>query len=296
MPDMKNIHISGFSDEISSDLETQLKTVKELGMEYVSLRGVGNKNICDFSVPEVQEQIKPLLDRYQIKVSSIGSPIGKIFADDEAGFEQQIQMSKRIAKITKLLDCTYVRVFSFYIPKGDLPRRWHGIIIEKLKIIVEIFHAENLTLLHENEKDIYGDTALRCKNLFNSINSSNFRGIFDFANFVQCGEDPITCYQLLKPYIAYFHIKDAISTNRENVLCGAGEGKIKEILKQAISEGYEGYLTLEPHLVLFDSLQSLELGKPEHIIRQSKAKNGREAYAMQYQALQRILLGVKWSQ
>lgn len=117
-------------------------------------------------------------------------------------------------------------------------------------------------MIHENEKDIYGDTGIRCKTLMESLSHPCFLSAFDFANFVQCGEDPMACWDLLKDYVAYIHIKDAVAASKENVVCGTGEGHIREILELAIyKEGYEGFLTLEPHLVLFESLSDLELGE-----------------------------------
>ena len=51
----------------------------------------------------------------------------------------------------------------------------------------------------------------------------------------------------------------------------------RELLKQAIcDEGYEGFLTLEPHLVLFDTLASLETEAAENVIKENKAKDGAE--------------------
>ena len=76
--------------------------------------------------------------------------------------------------------------------------------------------------------------------------------------------DTVECWELLRDQVVYIHIKDAVASDKENVLCGTGEGKIKEILTRAIrEEGYEGFLTLEPHLVLFDALQSLEVSDAE---------------------------------
>ena len=86
------------------------------------------------------------------------------------------------------------------------------------------------------------------------------------------------------------------ATDKENVLCGTGEGKIAEILKRAIKEeGYQGFLTLEPHLVLFDALQSLETENAENIIKENKAKDGAEGYSMQYHALIDILDSIEKS-
>ena len=93
---LENIHISGFSDEISSDFDTQLETVKNLGMQHISIRGVNEKNFSEYSIDEVNEYIKPKLDEYGIKVSSIGSPIGKVFIDDAEGFEKQVELLEKL--------------------------------------------------------------------------------------------------------------------------------------------------------------------------------------------------------
>ena len=150
-----------------------------------------------------------------------------------------------------------------------------------------------IILIHENEKEIYGDTGERCKVILDALASPNFKAAFDFANFVQCGEDTEACWEILKEHVVYIHIKDAVSGSNENVVCGTGEGKIPELLKKAIREdGYEGFLTLEPHLVLFATLQSLEVADAAEVISENKAKDGAEGYAMQYHALCDILKAI----
>ena len=116
----KNIEISGFSDEIASDFQTQLKTVNELGMSYISLRGIDDKNIGDYSVEMIKKDVIPRLKQWNIGVSSIGSPIGKIYIDDEVAFERQLVMLKSLCEISQLLNCQYIRIFSFYIPKKTI--------------------------------------------------------------------------------------------------------------------------------------------------------------------------------
>lgn len=286
---MQNIWISGFSDEISSDLEEQLRVLRELGMTHCSLRGVGAKNICDCSMNEVDSLIKPLLDRYGIQVSSLGSPVGKIFADDQQAYEQQLAQLPHICALAKALDCRYVRIFSFYIPHEKDPAQYREIILPKLRSYIAVFKQHGIIALHENEKDIYGDTIARCKDLFDSIPNPCFAAIFDFANFVQCGMDTIEGYRLLHPYIRYFHIKDAVTDHNENVLCGTGEGQIDTILKLAIKSGYTGFLTLEPHLAPFDSLQSLELKDASEIVQKKAGIDGKTGFAMQLNALREIL-------
>lgn len=284
------IFISGFSDEISSDFDQQLETVTKLGMHYISLRSADGTGIADFTVDEVKEKLLPRLEKTQVKVSSLGSPIGKVGIEDEEGFEKQKKQLEELCKICKLLDCRYIRVFSFFMPEEKNPEDYRDIVIEKLRQFLEIAKSYDVVLIHENEKDIYGDIGSRCKTILEAMSDSHFQAAFDFANFVQCGEDTEVCWEMLRPYIAYIHIKDAVTTDNENVVCGTGEGKIASLLKRAIiDEGYEGFLTLEPHLVLFDSLASLETTAAENIIKENKAKDGAEGYAMQYHALCDIL-------
>lgn len=289
---LKNIEISGFSDEIASDFQTQLKTVNELGMSYISLRGINDKNIGDYSVEMIKKDVLPRLKQWDIGVSSIGSPIGKIYINDEDAFKKQLTMLKTLCEISQLLNCQYIRIFSFYIPKEDNFDAYKEVVISKLKEFAKIAEQYNIILLHENEKDIFGDIARRCKLILDEVNSPYFKAIFDFANFVQCGEDTQDCYDLLSDDIAYIHIKDAVYKDNFNVLCGTGDGQIESILNQFFESGYQGFLTLEPHLVVFDAIKDLELEHSTETIQNSAAKDGAEGYKMQYEALLKILSNI----
>lgn len=290
-----NLYISGFSDEISDSLDEQIRVVKRLGMEYISIRGVDGTNIGDYTVEDcVRKNVFTRLWDNNIKVSSIGSPIGKVFIDDQDGFKKQLKILNNLCKIAIMLDCKYIRIFSFFIKGDDDADKYEDEVISKIKRFSDIAKQYGIILLHENEKDIYGDIGRRCNTLFEKVNSPHFKGIFDFANFVQCGEDPIKCYELLKKHIIYFHIKDAAYDLSYNVLCGTGDGKIKEILTDAIkNDGYEGFLTLEPHLAMFGSLQGLELEDASSVVNESANINGEQGYEMQYNEIKKILAGME---
>ena len=68
------IKISGFYDEVSGDLKTQLELCKKLGEQYICPRIVNGKNIANYTLEEFEKDIKPMLDEYGVKFSSIGSP------------------------------------------------------------------------------------------------------------------------------------------------------------------------------------------------------------------------------
>lgn len=290
---MEGIWISGFADEISSDFDRQLATVIRLGMKYISLRSADGMNVADYTPEEVSEKLLPRLGKAGVGVSSLGSPIGKIAVGDEEAFRDNLEKLERLCKICKLLNCRYIRVFSFYIPEGQDPEQYRDTVIEKLRAFESIARKHDVILIHENEKDIYGDVADRCLTLLQAVDSPYLRAAFDFANFVQCGEDTVRAWEMLRQYVVYIHIKDAVSGSNENVVCGTGEGHIAALLKRAIKdEGYRGFLTLEPHLVLFGALQSLEQKAATDVIKENKAKDGADGYRMQYEALQAILAGI----
>ncbi len=290
---MKEQYISGFSDEIADDFDTQIKVLNTLGIDYMSIRGVDGKNISDYTLEEIETLIVPRLRAANINVSSIGSPIGKINIEDEDRFEEQKKCLKVFCQACQSLKCKYIRIFSFYMPEGKVVENYTEEVIRKLQVFVDIAQEYGVILLHENEKDIFGDTGQRCKMLFERIKSPYFKGIFDFANFVQCQEDPQKCYELLKEHVAYIHIKDAVYSTGDNVLCGTGDGKIEMLLKAFIQEGYRGFLTLEPHLVIFNALQDLENKEAEEVIKENQASTGEEGFTMQYKALLKILERIK---
>ena len=289
---VENIIISGFADEIDPQLDVQLKVVKELGMEYICLRAADGKGIADYTVEEFQESILPRLNAAGVKISSLGSPIGKIDIDDDAAYEKQLAQLDTLCRICKLAGCRYIRMFSFWMLNKN-PDEWKEEVLKKLRGFADIAAKYGVVLIHENEKDIYGDIGSRCACVLDELASPYFKAAFDFANFVQCGENTAQCWELLKEHVAYIHIKDAVAGKNENVVCGTGDGQIAKILAKAIREdGYKGFLTLEPHLVLFATLQSLEVVDATEVISENKAKDGAEGYAMQYNALREILKAI----
>ena len=152
--------ISGFSDEIASDIITQFEVLNKLGIKYYEPRFVDEKNISELNDEEVVE-LKSNMDKYGIKASSIGSPVGKVKLTDD--LDKHFELFKRVVKTAKMLDCKFVRMFSFYHEGGEWTEDERGIVLTQIKKMINYAKQENIVLLHENEKDIYGDTAERCK-------------------------------------------------------------------------------------------------------------------------------------
>ncbi len=247
--------LTGFSDEIKSELEKQVEHLKKLGMEYFEIRGVGDKNISALSDEEAAE-VKKYIDQNGIKVSSIGSPVGKIKIDDP--FDEHMEILKKMIRFAKLFGTKYIRIFSFFIPQDEDCAKYRDEVMRRMKAMCELAQKEDIILLHENEKGIYGDIAVRCKDIFDTVDSPNLRAVFDPANFVECGQKVYPdAYELLEDKIEYLHIKDSLGRGKM-VPSGEGEGCIKEVLSALKQKGYEGFLSLEPHLHVFDGLKNLQ--------------------------------------
>ena len=177
---MSKWHISGFADEMSPELGIQLRELNRLGVGYMEPRTVDGCNISDLSQEQLA-QMKSALAAAGVKVSSIGSPLGKISVEEDLG--PHMEKLKRTLEIQKELDAPYVRMFSFYIPNGREPGEFRGQVLDRLGQMAEEAAKWDGILLHENEKGIYGDTAPRCLDLMEQLGSPHFRAVFDFANF-----------------------------------------------------------------------------------------------------------------
>lgn len=252
---MDNLILSGFSDEISANFTEQLEVIKSLDMVYIEIRGVNGKNIADHTLEEVRG-IKDQLDKAGVGISAIGSPIGKINIKED--FEPHFDLFKHVVEIAKILETRYIRLFSFFL-EADQAEFHRMEVLNRMRQMVDYIEDTDLTLLHENEKDIYGDTAIRCLDLYNEMKSKQFQLIFDPANFVQCHVETYPhAYQMLKDHVKYYHIKDALWDTGAVVPAGYGDGHLKEIIFDLKKSGYKGFLSLEPHLGNFVGFAGLE--------------------------------------
>lgn len=277
----EGITISGFADEIDMNLDKQIEVITKLGINHIEMRGVNGKGLVEYPLEEVKA-IKKTLDEHDIHLSSVGSPIGKIKIEDD--FEAHFELFRHTVEIAKIMEAPYIRMFSFFIDQEKDPADYRDAVMERMGRMVAYAKEQGVTLLHENEKDIYGDIAPRCLDLMKEFYCDNFKAVFDFANFVQCRQDTLEAYEMLKPYIAYVHIKDAVWADGNVVPAGTGDGHVKEILGMLKAGGYQGYLSLEPHLAEFAGFSALEKeGSIGHKL------TGEEAYTLAYTSLQKVL-------
>ena len=251
------MRISAFGDEIAVDFEEQLQVMQRLGIPLIDIRAAWGVNCSQFTEDHVP-RIKDLCAQYAIEVSCMGSPIGKSPIEDP--IEIECERLRRVGAVADKLSTRNIRIFSFY-PVAGVDETAMQCAIDRLGKLTDIAKTLDLQLLLENEKGIVGDLPENCLKLMTAIDSPNFRFIWDPANFVQCGaaQHVDAWWDALHPYIGYIHIKDArlpedASTaegqRRSAVtVAGQGDGQMKELLARLHKSGYDGVLSLEPHLV-----------------------------------------------
>jgi 3-dehydroshikimate dehydratase len=243
--------LSAFADEISADPQEQIDVLSGCGVRHIELRSIHKTNVLDLTDLQVHE-FKSLLDRHGFRLSAIGSPVGKIKIDQP--FEPHLKRLERAIELCKVFDTPNIRVFSYY-PPGDAAD-WNGIgeswqheLFKCLEEEARLAARAGVRLLHENEHRIYGDSPDRVSHLFQVLRKDAFQAVYDPANYVFCGYDPWEGWQKTKDVTAHFHIKDWITGETHGCLAGEGQGRIPEVIADAVARGYDGFATLEPHLL-----------------------------------------------
>lgn len=282
---MNKLNIYAFADEASPIIDSQITAMKENFVDGLEIRNVDSVNISEISDSKAKE-VKKKLDAADLKVWSIGSPIGKIDIEKD-DFLLHTEKFKRTLELANILGAENIRLFSFFTPdstKNDFKNK----VIERLSLFCDISKDCNVTLCHENEKGIFGDTPERCLDIHHAL--PEIKAIFDPANYVQCGVNTLTAWQMLKPYVKYLHIKDALADGSV-VPAGKGVGNLKYILDDFLSLGGQ-QVTVEPHLSVFSGLDNLEKDNTKSVVGEIyKYNSNEEAFSAAISSLRELIGG-----
>lgn len=275
--------IYAFADESSASVEGQIDALKRNKLDGLEIRNVDGTNVSEITIDKAKE-VKNRLKSEGLKVWSVGSPIGKIDIKKD-DFNKHIELFKHTLSVANALEAGNMRIFSFYIPEDEIYDDYKNEVIDRLGTLLELSAGSGVDLCHENEKGIFGDNEKRCKLLFESLPS--LKGIFDPANFVQCGVDTLFAWEELKEHIKYLHIKDSLKSG-EIVPAGEGDGNIGQIIKAYKAFGGNA-VTLEPHLAVFDGLAALEREGEKSNVGGYKFESNEAAFDAACKALEKIL-------
>ena len=274
--------IYAFADEASANIDEQIKAMKENKLDGLEIRNVDGVNIAEISDSKAKE-VRKKLDNACLRVWTIGSPIGKIDIEKD-DFALHTEKFKRTLELADILGAENIRLFSFFTPAENRDS-YKDKVIERLGAFYEIAKGSGITLCHENEKGIYGDTPERCLEIHKAL--PEMKAIFDTANYVQCGVDTLQAWEIIKPYVKYLHIKDALADGNV-VPAGKGIGNVKYILDDFKKLGGDS-VTLEPHLTVFEGLKALEKEDDKSVVgKVYRYSSNTEAFSAAVSALREI--------
>ena len=241
--------LSAFADEVVDDFLEQVKYLAGERVGYIEPRFISKANIMDLAKDKLNEAKKMIQD-HGLKVSAIGSPIGKVRLDEP--FEPHLDKFKHAVELALLFETPYIRMFSYYAPEGQNIDDYRDQVMERMAAKVEVLKDVEVTMVHENEANIYGHTAEQCVDIIKTIDSPKLRLVYDPANFVwgeKITDNVKSCWPVMKPYVDHIHIKDwKLGAKDVGSIPGEGDGQIKELLAELAAMDYDGCLTMEPHL------------------------------------------------
>jgi sugar phosphate isomerase/epimerase len=287
---MPRIILSGFADEAANHKTAveQFAAFAALGLQYYSIRfidvGSGIKNVMHLDAPEIKK-IRSLQDEYGLKVSSIGSPVGKVkIVDVDDGtknvyvpFKKYLNSAvNKACKLAQAFDTKLIRGFSFYHPKGTDPSDYLSQAVDQLGRIADICHGAGLIFGLEIEANLIGSTGQILAEIHRRVNHPAMALVFDAGNIITQGysaAEVFEQYLAMKPGLGWMHIKDykhprpvkktrhvdedALAhfvpadlgdSGHEKILCDF-KGILSALEKKLHRRGIPGvFLDLEPHV------------------------------------------------
>lgn len=283
---MAKFVISAFADEASDLLENQVKALKRNGINRIEPRSMSG-NMVKKSDSELKE-IASVLSENGILLSSLGSPIGKY--DITADFAPHLEEFYRAISACKILGTQNMRIFSFFVP-GDQLDTYRDEVFRRMERMIAIAKAEGIRLCHENEAKIYGESPERVRDLLDNL--EGLSGIFDGANYIMGGFDPIVGLTATRNKLEYMHVKDAIAETRQIVPVGMGDGGYVHAIETVNGDTDKTvFLTVEPHLKKFLSYGEID---DRELNTKLSFKDSDESFDFAVQSLKNMLtsLGFK---
>lgn len=250
-----------FTDEISRDFETAVKTCAELHVRYVEPRGVWDTDINAIDI-DGAKKMKKVLDRYGVRVGIIGSGYGKCRIDDDDEWERHQKILERQFAFCDLFGTRIIRCFPFSFPEGFAWRTerppledYLEQIVEKFKSPAEKAEREGIVLSFETEPSTFSGSCFEVKTILDALDSSALSCCWDIANSWHFGTVAYPDgYKQVRGTVTHVHVKD-IKLDPDDHTKPAGMTHIDlgdipyhDIFGELIKDSYDGLASVETHL------------------------------------------------
>lgn len=248
------MYLTGFADEASSSIDTQIKVTKELGWNAIESRAIDGVNIHDLDDAAFDAACDKL-EAAGVSVNCFGSTIANWSKKIDDPFEISLAEVERAIPRMQRLGTKLIRIMSY--ARRDASDQMAEERFRRLREINKRFNAAGLTPVHENCMN-YGGMSWRhtlelveavpgLKLVYDTGNPSISK---DWSTGGTDWQDPWEFYTKVRPHIGYVHIKDAVMDGTAEVykMPGDGGGRIPDILADLKATGYDGGISIEPHM------------------------------------------------
>jgi sugar phosphate isomerase/epimerase len=255
------MYFTGFADEAAKNIDGQIAVTKELGWGYIEARSINGVNIHDISEAEFDTVCGKLADE-GIKFNCFGSTIANWAEQITDPFEISLEKTERAISRMQRLGTKLIRIMSYALIKGQPPEaQMEQERFRRLRQLKRIFDDAGITPVHENCMNYGGLSPQHTLKIIENV--PGLRLVFDTGNPVftddrsKRGPYPKQSswefYKAVREHISYIHIKDAVwdAEKKQEVYtyCGQGDGDVERILSDLLKVGYDGGISIEPHMV-----------------------------------------------
>lgn len=244
---------SGIADEAASDILTQIAAHKQLGWKHIELRLVDGKNVAGEVSDQEFDTIRRVLEENEMQVTGFASAIGNWSRHINDDFNVDINELKIAVKRMRQLKVKYIRSMSWKGADVD-EDAWRNEAVRRCKELAKIAADSDIILAHENCEGWGGLSAQHMLDLKISVDSPNFKLLYDLGNTISHGYEPWEFFKIIRGHFDYIHIKDAKinpegGKSKDYSYCGEGDAMLKEILNIILNEdNYDGIISIEPHV------------------------------------------------
>jgi sugar phosphate isomerase/epimerase len=238
---------SGIADEAGQDIGTQIRAHQELGWRYIEARLVNGTQFTD--LPQAQfEEVCAELAAAGMQVSGFASAIANWSTKITDPFEQSIDTLSRAITRMNRLGAKFIRVMSY--PNDGLPEeQWRDEAVRRLQVLGKMAEDGGIVLLVENCDGWASVSPQNYAEFFQMVNSPAVKAVYDTGNPASHGfTNTWEWYEAAKPHIAYVHIKAHTGPSGTHTWPDIGESKIRETIQDLLESGYNGFVSIEPHI------------------------------------------------
>ena len=256
------MYMTGFADEAGDAIEVQIRATKALGWENIESRAVkigefDKANIHDISDAAFDRLVGVLADA-GVKINCFGSTISNWGKKIDDPFDITLPEIHRAIPRMQRLGTKLVRIMSYAV--RDAEDQMEQERFRRVREIRKMFADAGLTVVHENCMNYGGMGWPFTLRLLENV--PGLKLVFDTGNplFSDDRSKPKPhpkqssweFYEHVRDHIAYIHIKDgrwdAVQKKSIYSFPGEGVGDVRKIMKDLLRRGYDGGISIEPHM------------------------------------------------